>query len=85
MVGEEEEEEEGRFITMPPPRSNEQIQKILKLQNDLSSPSAPLSSPQLLPPSHKWIEVDVRERRRRGDERKNNQRPLSSSTLFNVP
>lgn len=55
------EEEEGRFITMPPPRSNEQIQKIQKPQDDLSLPSAPLSTPHLLPPSHKRIEVGVRE------------------------
>lgn len=58
--------EEGRFITMSPPPSNEQIQKIQKLQDDLSPPSAPLSTPHLLPPSHKRIEVAVREREKRG-------------------
>lgn len=62
-----EEEEVGRFITMPPPpRSNEQIQKIQKLQDDLSPPSAPLSTPHLLPPSHKRIEVGVREKEKSG-------------------
>lgn len=57
----EEEEEEGRFITMPP-RSNKKIQKNQKLRDDLSPPSAPLSTPHLLPPSQKQIEVGVKEK-----------------------
>lgn len=57
------EEEEGRFITMPlPPQSNEKIQKNQKPLDDLSSPSALLSTPNLFPSSHKQIEVGVMEK-----------------------